>query len=263
MSWLSEAADRVRRDLQERPLPEGTLLLRARSLPPPASVLAALSRAPALVGEVRRAAPWAPTPAEVDPGALAAAYEAGGARAVSVWVEPRAFGGSPLDLRAVRRSSGLPVLCRDVLVHPSQILRARAERADAIVLHAAVLTASELAGFAEVARDLGMESLVEVHGDAGLDRAREAGAAAVVVSARPPDAASPDLDAALALVERAATDRVVVVTGGISRRAEVVRATGAGAGAVLVGQALLEAPDPAVTVRRLTGALATAGPIDP
>src|SRR2546428_4905134 len=126
--------ERVRKDLERRPLDEGTLLLRTKALPPPSDFGGALRRrGMSLIAEVVRASPWAGTIAERDPGEQAAQYERGGASAISVLTEPRFFDGSLVDLRSVRRRTRLPVLRRDFIVHPAQVIEARAEGADAVL----------------------------------------------------------------------------------------------------------------------------------
>jgi indole-3-glycerol phosphate synthase len=254
MGFLTEMVERVRRDLRDRPPAPGSLLLRTRALPPPADFEAAL-RTPdmSLIAEVKRASPSAGDIAEVDAAAQAEIYEAAGAAAVSVLTEPRHFNGSLADLRSVRRRVAVPLLRKDFLVHPAQIIESRAEGADAVLLIAAALSASELEELRVAAQELGMSALVEVHSEYDLDRAMESGARVVGVNARDLETLEVDVDGALALAERVPPDVILVIESGIRTRDQVERAVRAGAHAVLVGESLMRAADPAATVRELLG----------
>jgi indole-3-glycerol phosphate synthase len=259
MGFLTDVVARVRRDLIERPLNEGTLLLRARALPPPRDLEGAL-RGPgmSLIAEVKRASPSAGAIADAAPASQATRYGAGGAAAISVLTESRHFDGSLVDLRAVRRSTALPILRKDFIVHPSQVIESRAEGADAILLIAATLTDSELHELRGMAEELGMTALVEAHGPEDLERAVESGASVVGVNARDMETLDVDFERALELAADVPGDRVIVVESGISSRRQVAQAERAGADAVLVGEALMRATNPEITIRRLLGTLAVA-----
>lgn len=260
MGFLTEHIERVRKSLLERPLDEGSLLLRTRALPPPIDLEAALRKpGMSLIAEVKRRSPSAGDIAEVDPGAQAERYERGGAAAVSVLTEPRFFGGSLSDVRSVRRHTALPILRKDFIVHPAQVIEARAEGADAVLLIAAALTASEIDELRAVASDLGMAALVETHSREDLAKALEAEARIVGVNARDLETLQVDVDAALALAREVPPDTVLVFESGVSRREDVVRAEEAGADAVLVGEALMRARSPELQIRKLLGLLAVAG----
>jgi indole-3-glycerol phosphate synthase len=261
MGFLSEIALDARRDLGRAPLDESRLLARALALPPPRDVHAALLRrrvasgdaAPAVIAEVKRASPSAGPIADRDPGEQAASYEAGGASVVSVLTEPRHFSGSIADLRAARRRVSLPVLRKDFLVHPSQVIESRAEGADAVLLIAACLPGRELPAMLAVAADLGLACLVEAFSDEDLDRVLEAGAEIVGVNARDLETLEVDAPGALRRLRRVPDDRIAVLESGIAGRSDVRAALEAGASAVLVGEALMRAPDPAAKLRELLG----------
>jgi indole-3-glycerol phosphate synthase len=254
MGFLTDIVSRVRLDLERAPLPEGSLLLRTRAVPAAVDFEAAL-RAPGtgLIAEVKRSSPSVGLIAEVEPGEQAAAYEAGGAAAISVLTEPTHFGGSVTDLRAVRRRTALPILRKDFIVHPGQVIQSRAEGADAVLLIAAALDASELEELRAVAEELGMAALVEAHGREDLERGLTSGARVVGVNARDLETLDVDLERALALAALVPPDRVLVVESGIRSRQDVVRAQQAGAAAVLVGESLMRSADPAAAVRGLLG----------
>ncbi|MGH2996635.1 MAG: indole-3-glycerol phosphate synthase TrpC [Gaiellaceae bacterium] len=254
MGFLTDVLDRVRRDLSEHPLDDAALMARASAMPPARDLEGALRAAepPALIAEVKRASPSAGVIADdVNPSVLARGYEAGGASAISVLTEPRHFQGSLADLQAVRSSVSLPVLRKDFAIHPSQVIEARASGADAILLIASALTDGELRMLLSAAEDLGLATLVEVHSDEDLRRALETDAKVIGVNARNLETLEVDADGALARIGRVPDDRIAVLESGISTRADVDAALEAGASAILVGEALMRAADPARAVRKL------------
>jgi indole-3-glycerol phosphate synthase len=256
MGFLTELTDDVRRRLERSPLDESGLMALALGLPPARPFEGVLRTAgvPAVIAEIKRSSPSAGKIAEVDPAARARAYEAAGAAAVSVLTEPIHFDGSLADLRAVHLAVGVPVLRKDFLVHPAQVIESRVEGADAVLLIAAALSATELKALVAAAADLGLGALVETHSEADLEKALTSDASVIGVNARDLESLEVDPARALALLERVPGDRIAVLESGIASRADVERAAAAGAGAVLVGEALMRAEDPAATLRELRGA---------
>jgi len=256
MGFLTEVTDEVRRRLERSPLDESALMALALGLPPARpferSLLAA--GAPAVIAEIKRSSPSAGKIAEADPAARARAYEAAGAAAVSVLTEPLHFDGSLADLRAVHLAVGVPVLRKDFFVHPSQVIESRVEGADAVLLIAAALSGSELKALIAAAADLGLGALVETHSEADLEKALATDAPVIGVNARDLETLEVDAARALALLGRVPEDRIAVLESGIASRADVERAGAAGASAVLVGETLMRAEDPAATLRELRGA---------
>jgi indole-3-glycerol phosphate synthase len=230
-------------------------MARAMRLPPPRGFTDALraAEAPALIAEIKRSSPSAGRIGEADPGQQAAAYEAAGAVAVSVLTEARHFDGSLADLRAVRLATSVPILRKDFLVHPAQLIESRAEGADAVLLIAAALSGAELEAMLRAATDLGLGALVETHSEEDLDEALATGAEVIGVNARDLETLQVDGERALALLRRVPADRVAVFESGISTRHQVERARQAGAHAILVGEALMRSADPAAKVRELRG----------
>jgi indole-3-glycerol phosphate synthase len=254
MGFLTDVVERLQRDLEERPLDDVALMARVSAMPPAKDLEAALTvgEPPALIAEVKRASPSAGMIAEdVNPSVLARAYQAGGAAAVSVLTEPRHFQGSLADLQAVRSSVSIPVLRKDFLIHPSQVIEARASGADAVLLIVAALTDAQLRALLEAARDVGLATLVETHSDEDLRRALDSDAKLIGVNARDLETLEVDVAGALARVGRVPDDRISVLESGISTRANVDAALEAGASAILVGEALMRADDPARAVRKL------------
>ncbi|HWC72164.1 MAG TPA: indole-3-glycerol phosphate synthase TrpC [Actinomycetota bacterium] len=255
MGFLSDLVLGVRRELDAHPLDDGALLARAASRPPARGFIAALRGGrPALIAEVKRASPSAGSiAADADPIELARAYADGGAAAISVLTEPRHFAGALADLEAVRLTVQLPVLRKDFLVHPAQVIEARANGADAVLLIAACLTDEELTALLALSSDLGMSALVETHADDELDRALASGAEVIGVNARDLETLEVDSASALDRLARIPPGRVAVMESGIRDRADVEAAVDAGASAILVGEALMRASDPRAAVRELIG----------
>jgi indole-3-glycerol phosphate synthase len=254
MGFLTDVVERLQRDLEEHPLDDVALMARVSAMPPAKDLEAALTvgEPPALIAEVKRASPSAGTIAEdVNPSVLARGYQAGGAAAVSVLTEPRHFQGSLADLQAVRSSVSIPVLRKDFLIHPAQVIEARASGADAVLLIVAALTDAQLLALLEAAGDVGLATLVETHSDEDLRRALDSDAKLIGVNARDLETLEVDVAGALARVGRIPDDRISVLESGISTRANVDAALEAGASAILVGEALMRADDPARAVRKL------------
>ncbi|GAB3081060.1 MULTISPECIES: indole-3-glycerol phosphate synthase TrpC [unclassified Phycicoccus] len=198
-----------------------------------------------LIAEVKRASPSKGALADIaDPAALAADYEAGGATAVSVLTERRRFGGSLDDLDAVRRAVRIPVLRKDFMVEDYQLFEARAHGADLILLIVAALAQDDLVRMQQLARDLGMTALVEVHDEDETARAVDAGASVIGVNARNLKTLAVDPDTFGRLAPLIPDTCVKVAESGVSGPADAARFAGEGADAVLVGEALVRGSAP-------------------
>ena len=256
MGFLTDLVAERRRELERHPIDDSTLLTRALSMPPARDFVGALrARAgdPAVIAEVKRASPSAGAIADRDPGAQARAYASAGAAAISVLTEPAHFHGSLADLRAARMACDLPVLRKDFLIYPSELIESRATGADAVLLIAACLSANELVAMLAAARDLGLGALVETHSDDDLDKALATDAEVVGVNARDLETLDVDAERALAHLRRIPAGRLSVMESGIATRDHVRAAVDAGASAILVGEALMRADDPGVKLRELLG----------
>jgi len=204
------------------------------------------------IAEVKRASPSAGVlQTRYDPVGVAAAYEAAGASAISVLTEPARFGGSIEDLAAVRAKVSVPVLLKDFVVHERQIYEARAAGADAALLIAGLLSPGQLQDYAALARELGLEALVEIHEERELDRALAIPEALIGVNNRDLRTLAMRSGWAEGLISSIPSDRVRVAESGYSRREEIERLTRQGWDAVLVGETLLRAADPAEALRAL------------
>lgn len=255
MGFLSEKSVSVRRRLERSPLDESQLLARASLAPEPRDFAASIgSSEMTVIAEVKRASPSAGAIAEdADPVEQARRYEVGGAAAISVLTDAEHFGGSIVDLQAVHLATSVPVLRKDFLVHPSQLIEARANGADAVLLITAMLSASELDAMQAVARDLGLGALVEVHSDADLETALGAGSPVIGVNARDLETLEVDTERAFGMLAAISGEHIVVMESGISTREHVERAQAAGAKAVLVGESLMRASDPQAKLAELLG----------
>jgi indole-3-glycerol phosphate synthase len=186
-------------------------------------------------------------------GATARAYEAGGAAALSVLTDRPYFGGSVADMQAAREATGLPVLRKDFTIDEIQVYEARAIGADAVLLICAALPDDALlADLHALARELGMAALVETHDAAEIDRALGAAAGIVGVNSRDLATFSEDLDVAGALASRLPAGVIAVAESAIRSADDARRMADAGFDAVLVGEALVRADDPAALVRELS-----------
>ena len=242
----------------------------AEDAPPPRPVLGSIAASTrvAVFAEVKRRSPGAgPIALDLDPPALSAEYEAGGALAVSVLTDGPWFDGSLEDLRAVAGARRIPVLRKDFLMDEVQVWETRAAGADLALLIVRILDPLLLADLRAMVHDLGMTALVEVHDEDEVEAALKAGARLVGVNNRDLAAFRTDLQATERLAPQVPGDVMVVSESGIRDAADVQRAAAAGADAVLVGEALVRSENPreavaqmAAVPRRTTGKRAAARP---
>jgi len=185
------------------------------------------------------------------PKALAAAYTQGGAAALSVLCQQASFGGRPEDLTLARSASALPIMRKDFVVDEYQVVEARLYDADAVLLIVAALTPDELRALLAKTRGWGMESLVEVHSEAEVDTALNAGARVIGVNHRNLDTFQVDLSLTPRLRPLIPDDCALVSESGIHSAEDARRLRESGATAILVGEALMRAADPAAKLREL------------
>ena len=210
-------------------------------------------RAPGLgaIAEIKRRSPSAgDLRPDADPARIAPAYARAGAAAVSVLVDAR-FGGTWDDLRAARAASDVPLLAKGFFSTPEDLRTAKEAGADAVLLLLRDLDDQAVRALLAQAEDLALDTLVEAHDAAELDRGIALGAPVLGVNARDLTTFAIDRDAQLALLARIPADRVVVAESGIVSRAQGAAAELAGADAILVGSALMRAPDPAAKLAEL------------
>ena len=240
-----------------RQVPEAELARLNASLPRPPSFAAALSRSDkrvAIIGEIKRRSPSA---GDIKAGASsleqAKKYQAADVDALSVLTDEKYFGGTLDDLRGVAahfRSSppARPCLRKDFFVHPIQVLQAREAGASAILIIVRALTDDEIKTLAAAATVAGLDALFEIHTEAEIDRAVRHGARIIGVNNRDLAIFKTDLALSERLIPRFPRDVIAVSESGIHNGTDATRVRAAGAQAVLVGEALMRAPDPAALV---------------
>lgn len=203
-----------------------------------------------VIAEFKRRSPSAGWIREgADASSIARGYAASGAAAISVLTDREWFGGSLDDLRAIRAAVDVPVLRKDFVVAAAQIWEARAAGADAVLLIVRILDDALLGDLLATAGDAGVAALVEVHDEAELERALGAGARIVGVNNRDLSVFRTDLAVSERLAARVPADVVLVGESGIGSPADVERLGRAGVDAVLMGETLMRAPDPAAALR--------------
>jgi indole-3-glycerol phosphate synthase len=208
-----------------------------------------------LIAEFKRRSPSAGALASesVDLAAQVAAYERGGAAALSVLTDEPHFGGSLQDLRAARAACDLPIIRKDFIVDPYQLYEAAVNGADAVLLIAAALGDADLRSLYQEARSIDLDCVIEVHDAEELDRALEAGAEVIGINNRNLDDMSVDIETTFELMPDVPAGKTVVAESGISGREELAELDRVGVDAVLIGGALMAAEDPEAKVRELTG----------
>ena len=187
------------------------------------------------------------------PADLARAYETGGARALSVLTDHCYFKGSLEYLTEARGACALPVLRKDFILDEVQLHEARAAGADAALLIVRLLAQEELCRLVRIARSLGMETLVEVHGARELAKALRSGSNIVGVNNRDLSTFEVDLETTLRLADEIPEETVLVSESGIRTREDLARLESAGVDAVLIGETFMRAPDVEAKVKELFG----------
>ncbi|MGL6278471.1 MAG: hypothetical protein ACRC50_02810 [Gaiella sp.] len=203
------------------------------------------------IAEIKRRSPSAgDLRPDADPAVIAPAYASAGAAAISVLVDER-FAGSWADLAAARASTDAPLLAKGFFTTDDDLRTAREHGADAALLLLRDLDDAQTRRLLRVAEDLGLDTLVEAHDAAEVDRGIALGAPVLGVNARDLATFAIDRAAQLELLTRIPSDRVVIAESGITTRAQGAAAELAGADAILVGSTLMRAPDPGAALAAL------------
>ncbi|HEX7054198.1 MAG TPA: indole-3-glycerol phosphate synthase TrpC [Burkholderiales bacterium] len=250
------AAKRAEVAAAKEQLPPERLEEACRSAPPVRDFVAALrARRPAVIAESKKASPSRGVlRADYRPADIARSYERAGAACLSVLTDREFFQGSDDDLRAARSACALPVLRKDFVIDPYQVLEARAMGADCILLIAACLSRAEMLSLEKRARALGMAALVEVHDAAELEAASALETPLIGVNNRDLRSFTTRLETTLELLPRLPAGRILVTESGILSAADVQRLRAAGVEAFLVGEAFMRSPDPGAALRELFSA---------
>jgi indole-3-glycerol phosphate synthase len=244
--------DAVRRRRQERSLSdlaaqvetgrEGRPFAEALSRPG-TSVIAEHKRRSPSAGTIRDGASCAE---------IVTAYERGGAAAVSILTEEEHFGGSLADLRDARAATELPMLRKDFTIDPYQLYEAKVAGADAVLLVVGALEQEDLASLYAQSRELDLDALVEIHDDEELERALELDCDVIGINNRNLEDFSVDIQRTFDLLADVPAGKVVVSESGIHHRGQIEELEQVGVDAVLVGEAIMRAPDPESALRELT-----------
>jgi indole-3-glycerol phosphate synthase len=253
---LAHKQDEVAR--AKRAVPQAELEPRLASAPPVRSLGAALAepgpRGANIIAEIKRASPSKGVfKADLDAAIQARAYVDGGARAISVLTDEAFFKGCLTDLTAVRAVSPIPVLRKEFILDAYQLYEARAAGADAVLLIVRMLTPARLGELLATCQGLGMEALVEIHGEAELATATRCGARLIGINNRDLATFATDLDIALRLARRLPADRIPVAASGIRDRADIQYNLDQGLFNFLIGESLVRSADPKKHLDRLLG----------
>jgi indole-3-glycerol phosphate synthase len=248
-------ARRERLVMEQRRVPLPVLKMAARKADAPRDFAAALSREGLnVIAEMKKASPSRGVlRADFQPVPLAQSFEQAGAAALSVLTEEEHFQGSLEYLRRAHAGVTLPVLRKDFIVDAWQVWEARAAEADSFLLIVAVLGDGLLRELLALGRELGMEPLVEVHTAEELQRALAAGARILGVNNRDLRSFAVRVETSLELVESIPQECIAVSESGLRTHEDLQRLRAAGFDAFLIGEHLMQAPDPAAALREVLG----------
>jgi len=254
-SVLDSIIEGVLEDVERRSIPINQLKAQLSDADDLRGALQALAGSEMkIISEVKRASPSKGDLGEIlQPARLAAQYESGGASVISVLTEERRFKGSMKDFTEVRREVSIPMLRKDFIVTEYQVIESRVLGADLLLLIVAGLSQSQYCDFHQMANELGMDVLVEIHNEEELERALEANPTIVGVNSRNLKTLDVDPRAFDQLLPMIPSGVIKVAESGISERSEVAHVEELGADAILVGETLVRAGDPVAAISRLLG----------
>lgn len=258
MTVLDEIVRRTRERLLDEPMEVEDLrraaMVVSRARTPNAFAMALRQPRINIIAEIKAASPSAGAIVEnPDVESIASEYKRGGAAAISIVAEPEFFRGSREWIARASRASGLPVIMKDFVVEPSQIMAGVAAGADAVLLLASLLDAQTIAQFIAILNQFGCDALVEVHDRDELQRAIAGGARIIGVNNRDLRTFKVDLATSENLAKEIPKDAIKVAESGIGTHADIERLRSAGFDAFLVGESLLRQNDRAAAVRNLCG----------
>lgn len=257
-AFLSRVVSHKRREIAraKQLLPLAELEQRARAQAAPRDFRRALTGSEnlAVIAEMKKASPSAGVLREnFDPKRLAKSYSENGAAALSILTDAEFFHGHLEHLQQAREACTLPLLRKDFLLEPYQVIEARAHGADAVLLIVALLDRSQLFELLSVAIELGMQALVETHNEAEIDRALLVGADIIGINNRDLQTFEVALETTERLAKLIPRSCIRVAESGISSQQDVERMAACGMDAILVGSHLMRQPDPGKALSALTG----------
>ena len=243
---------------RKRMIPESVMANRAADAPAARGFVHALERSAgsgfALVAEIKKASPSKGIIREdFDPVALARGYAAGGATAISILTDGPSFSGSLKDLADVRKTVDLPLLRKDFMLEPYQVYEARAHGADCILVIMALVGDEAAASLIALARELGMDALIEIHDEAELERALRLDSPLIGINNRNLRTFEVTLETTEKLARLIPEDRQVVAESGIFTHADLQALARCGVRRFLVGESLMRQPDVTRATRSLLG----------
>lgn len=207
-----------------------------------------------IIAEIKKASPSLGIIREnFNPIEIAHIYEANGAAAISVLTDERFFQGSLSYLTRVKETTGLPILRKDFIIDSYQIYEARSAGADAILLIAALLSQKEIQHFLELAKELSMDCLVEVHSETELKKVLQTSADIIGINNRDLATFKTDMEITFQLRSMISSEKIVVSESGIKSRDEIVKLFRNGVNAVLIGETLIKSGDISAKLQELLG----------
>jgi len=253
---LTQIVARKRADVEKarHTLPLGEIRTRAAAAAPPRAFLEQFTgkkqTAVNIIAEVKRASPSkGPIRPDLDPAALAGAYAAGGAAAISVLTDTPYFMGSLDDMAAAKAAVGIPVLRKDFILSEYQVYESRAHGADAILLIVRILPAEQLEALFQLSNSMGMDVLLEIHSQAEIEIALAVGARLIGINNRNLKSFETDTRNAMRLADQLGPDCIPVAASGIRTQADIKANLAAGIRSFLIGESLVRAADPSRLLR--------------
>ena len=205
----------------------------------------------AVIAEIKKASPDSGVfRKEFEPESLAGGLASAGASCLSVSTDSEFYQGDDSHIQMAKQACSLPVIRNDFIVDPWQVYESRCMGADAIILIAAALKASQLRTFSDIAVSLGMDVLVEVHNREELERAHVLRSPLISINNRDPESFTTSIDTTLGLLHDVFPDRTVISSGGIHTEEELRKLKRAGVNAFMIGERLLKADDPGAELRQ-------------
>jgi indole-3-glycerol phosphate synthase len=207
-----------------------------------------------IIAEIKRASPSkGDIRPDLDPAVYAAAYEAGGAAAISVLTDGPHFKGGPEDLRIARKTTSLPVLRKDFLISAYQIFESAVMAADAVLLIVRILSLQQLKDYLSLCNELALDALVEIHSEKDIEKATLAGARLIGINNRNLKSFETDIETAIRMTSLLDSDQVAVAASGIRSRKDIDLIINSGIWNFLIGESLVRAKNPTEFLESLHG----------